>query len=386
MTTTTQLRETAAPSQKAGPRLCMPTARGFTTRAFQCGYYEAQDVLRDTADLDLLRLEPGPSFRWKERWQRRLLYRDVSKRLIYRNPGLQPIRLNGEYDAFIAICPTYWDYLYVNAIEDWKDQCKTSILWIDEIWAAELPLFKHWIHSLRRFDHVFVGYRGTAGPLSEIIGKKCHWMPGAVDTLRFNPYPDPPARSIDVYSIGRRWEGIHRSLLEAARRKEIHYVYDTFPAIAEMHVYDPRQHREMYANNAKRSRYFMVAQGKMDAPEETCGQVEVGYRYYEGGASGAVLVGQAPNCEAFRELFPWDDVVVRVAPDGSDMLAVLAKFAAEPDRVAAIRRKNVAQTLLRHDWVYRWKEMLRVAGLEPSPGMVDRERRLKELADMAQSA
>jgi hypothetical protein len=50
-----------------------------------------------------------------------------------------------------------------------------------------------------------------------------------------------------------------------------------------------------------------------------------------------------------------------------------------------IGRRNAAEALLRHDWVYRWKEILRIAGLAPSPEMDARERRLKELAALANS-
>src|SRR5258708_5878075 len=90
-----------------GPRICMPTARNFTKRVFQCGFYEAQDVLREIADVDLIDLEPGPGFRFKESWQRRLLYRDISKTLIYANPGLRKVRLTCGYNLFVSHCQTY---------------------------------------------------------------------------------------------------------------------------------------------------------------------------------------------------------------------------------------------------------------------------------------
>jgi hypothetical protein len=160
------------------------------------------------------------------------------------------------------------------------------------------------------------------------------------------------------------------------------YVYDTFPSIFT-EVYDHQQHRDFYANLAKRSKYFMVAPGKMDAFEETQGQVTIGFRYYEGAAAGAVMVGEPPNCPEFLDMFGWPDVVLQVQPDGSDVQDVLADLNAEPERVSKISRRNAAEALLRHDWVYRWKKIFQVAGIEPSPRMVERERRLKELADLA---
>jgi hypothetical protein len=268
----------------------------------------------------------------------------------------------------------------VNAIEGWKNHCGISVCWIDEMWAAEIPLFKYWLHWLSQFDYVFVGMPGTAAPLSTVIDRKCRWLPGAVDCLRFTPGPKPPARVVDIYSIGRRWDGIHRALVNAAACSEIFYVYDTFPA-AESQPFNHRQHREMLASVTKRSRFFMVAPPKMDVPQETQGQSGIGYRYYEGAAAGAVMTGQAPDCEEFSQMFPWPDVVVPLRPDGSDVLSTLTRLSRDRERILAIGKRNAGEALLRHDWAHRWNELFRAIGMEPSPRMLARETRMKAMAE-----
>jgi hypothetical protein len=50
--------------------------------AFQSGLYKVQDRLLDVDDVDLICLAPPRGFRLKERWQRKLLWRDVTKRLV----------------------------------------------------------------------------------------------------------------------------------------------------------------------------------------------------------------------------------------------------------------------------------------------------------------
>ena len=35
---------------------------------------------------------------------------------------------------------------------------------------------------------------------------------------------------------------------------------------------------------------------------------------------------------------------------------------------------------MRHDWIYRWLDIFKIAGVEPSPGMTARVARLRELA------
>lgn len=364
------------------PRICMPSGRNFKKKTFLCAHYEAQDVLREIDEVDLVCLDPGPAYTFKESWQRRLLYRDVSRKLIFQNPGLKKVRLTQEYDLFLALCQTHHDLLHINAIEGWKDRCKTSVCWIDELWAALIPRYKYWIHALKQFDHVFVGCKGTVEALSNALGKPVHWLSGGVDTLRFSPYPNPPARVVDVYSIGRRSEGIHRALYQAAEKRSIFYLYDTFGGSLS-DVLDYRQHRDLFSNVTKRSRYFMVAPGKVDASDETRGQVEIGHRYYEAAAAGAVMIGQAPKCDAFDEMFPWPDAVIPVEPDGSNVIEVIARLDSSPERPLAISQRNAGEALLRHDWLYRWKQIFQTAGIEPLPAMAEREQRLKELATAA---
>jgi spore maturation protein CgeB len=364
------------------PRICVATSRKLTTRVFQCGTYEAQDVLCATEDAELVSPQRGSSFEKKQDLHHRLLYWDITKRLVFRSPGVQKVSLEGDYDLFVAFCQNYWDMLYLNAIQGWEKKCRQSVCWIDELWASELPQYKYWIHSLNRFDHIFVSARGTVEPLSKLLGRSVHWMPGGVDTLRFSPYPTPPARSLDVYSMGRRYEDIHKVLVRLASDRKIFYLYDTLPVWNVM-AYDYSQHRSMLANVAKRSRYFMVAPGKMNFYEQTKGQVEMGVRYFEGAAAGTVMLGQAPDSEAFRELFPWSDAVIPVKPDGSDIEDVMKQLDACPTTLAAMSSRNATEALLRFDWVYRWKDIMRIAGIPPSAGMAAREVRLKQLAALA---
>jgi len=46
----------------------------------------------------------------------------------------------------------------------------------------------------------------------------------------------------------------------------------------------------------------------------------------------------------------------------------------------------MAECLLRHDWVYRWRSILDMVGLEPTPALLAREKRLKELAELARNS
>jgi hypothetical protein len=216
--------------------------------------------------------------------------------------------------------------------------------------------------------------------LEKALGRPCRWIPHAVDTLRFTPYPEPPARVVDVYSIGRRLDAVHRALLGQAGNGGILYVYDSV-RLNDAEAFDHREHRDLVAGLAKRSRFFLVAPAKMNALEESGGQSELGSRYYEGAAAGAVLLGRRPASASFQELFGWPDAVVEIEADGSDAARVVAEFSRNPERFQEISRRNAREALLRHDWAYRWENVLSVAGLESQPALGARKDRLKALAN-----
>jgi Glycosyl transferases group 1 len=353
--------------------------------AFEAVNYEAEDVFMEADHVDLFPLEPGAGFRFKEKCQRRLLWKDVTRVLASVNPGLRTVRLRKEYDLFFCRFQTLRDLLYVNAVQGWKDRCRVSVCWLDELYAADAVHSRNYLHILKRFDHVFVGFKGSVDAISKVIGRRCHFLPPGVDAVRFSPYPNPPARVIDIYSLGRRLEGLHRTLLKFTADRSMFYVYETLQTGAENLVSNHRQHRQLLANQIKRSRYFLVAPGKANLPEETRGQIEVPARFYEGAAAGTVMIGQAPDCEPFRQLFGWKDAVIAIDPNSFEVADVLAELAGQPERLWETSRRNAVEALLRHDWSYRWKQILAIAGLRPTPQLELREKRLKELADVARN-
>src|SRR6185436_9198376 len=97
-------------------------------------------------------------------------------------------------------------------------------------------------------------------------------------------------------------------------QNQFFYVHDTIQT-GDSQVQNHRAHREMYANMAKRSRFFMVAPAKVNTSGETNGQVAMAGRYFEGLAAGAVLLGQKADCTGFRQYFDWPDSVVEIQPD-----------------------------------------------------------------------
>jgi hypothetical protein len=55
---------------------------------------------------------------------------------------------------------------------------------------------------------------------------------------------------------------------------------------------------------------------------------------------------------------------------------------AQPQRIAQIRRNNITNSLRRHDWAYRWREILDHVGLSVTQQLVEREAQLNSIASL----
>jgi hypothetical protein len=168
-------------------------------------------------------------------------------------------------------------------------------------------------------------------------------------------------------------------LRKLAARKKIFYIYDT---LSNMHVIDHRQHRDLLANILKRSKYYLVNPARFNDLTCTQGHQETGYRYFEGAASGALMLGRSPQSETFRQHFDWPDAVIE-APDEEERIgAFMSGLNSQAERLESIRRNGVVQSLRRHDWAYRWRAIIDIIGIEPLSGLFERDKVLCDLADI----
>jgi glycosyl transferase family 1 len=356
------------------PRILIFSLRNiFNKTLFRCAHYEFENLISqmDAAEIFAPVVDP---FGYRHQLATRVAFHFP----VALNPGFPQTAPKAKYDLFFAFCGSARDLLMLDAVSNWRDVCKKSVCLIDELWIREMADHPHFLRLLKKFDLVMLYYSQSVKPLSERIGRDCVFLPPGVDTFHFCPYPQLHKRVVDVYSIGRRSEITHRTLLQMAEQDGLFYLHDS---IAGDQAIDSLEHRALFANVAKRSRYFMVNPGLIDRPEKRGHQIEISNRYYEGAASGTIMIGERPNNGEFERLFDWPEALIHL-PYGSHEIGVLIKeLDKQPERQDMIRRSNVAQSLLRHDWSYRWEKILASAGLEPMPALLQRKARLRNIAD-----
>jgi len=364
----------------APARAVVLTMRRLNPQAAWCSIYEFEDVIREVDDVDLLELAPARRFEQRQRLARSLAFRGWHPSFAHLNPGLEPVTLGHDYDLLVFVCMNVWDLLYLNAVRDWA-RCKVKVCYIMEFYSALAERHEHLVRLLAGFDTVVHCFSGSVAAIGRITGRPCRHVPLGVDVRRFTPHPDPPPRVIDVLSVGRRSEPVHEELLRLAAGRRVFYVHDTIPG-ALVRPSNPAQHRDMLGNYARRSRFFVTYPAKF-GDEESQGQSEVGARYFEGAAAGAVLLGQAPTAPAFRDDFPWPDPVIELRADGKDTAEVLAAAAARPGELERMGTRNAVAALRHYDWAHRWQAILAMAGAAPRPELAARLRALEALADGA---
>jgi Glycosyl transferases group 1 len=368
-----QTDEETMTTQPGKPRVLMFSLRNIFGKGLnRCPLYEFEDIICEIDSVDLLAPKLDPSSR-RASLATRLAYRTP----LTLNPGIERPSLKGPYDLLVAICAWPQDLIMFNAVSSLKDICKTSVCVLDEFWLKEIPKNRHFLPILAKFD-VVVRMQSKTKPLSELIGRECIYMPPGVDSILFSPYPNPPERAIDVYSLGRRANLTHQKLLDMSRTDGLFYLHDS---ISGSQANNSKEHRALVANLAKRSKYFLAYPGKIDEPHNIGQQIEFGYRYFEGAAAGTIMLGERPNNEVFPKVFDWPDAVTRLPYDSTEIDKVIADLDSDPERQERIRRTGITQALMRHDWVYRWETVLNAAGLEPMQGALDRKERLKKLVE-----
>jgi len=346
--------------------------RGLSSAVARSGSIEFEDLIvsstngtliapttgRATAGLRRVQNVAGRRFRTASR---------IPTGLVVDDPG-------GECDLLVVVCSHQSDLRVVNALPNWRQRAAKKILWLEELWLDDVDRWPAYTELMSHFDHVFVGFEQASSAVAELTGTPTSYLPFGIDAEAFCPWPEPPARTIDVMNIGRRSPVTHRALMD---RPDLFCHFDTTVMSA---VRDPHEHRAQFRAFAQRSRYFIVNRAKFTRDHFDTAPAELGLRFFEGAAAGAVLIGDHPKTPTFEEHFGWQDSVIHQPVDAPHIADVIDDLDSQPARLDAIRRRNVSQCLRHHDWAHRIVHIFRAAGLPLPPRL---EQRLDELDGMA---
>ncbi|MCW5315097.1 glycosyltransferase [Nostoc sp. KVJ3] len=379
------------PDEKS--RIFIVSMREISNLVALCNLYEFEDVLSDIDAVDMVKpliANDGVG----RKIYKLAKYLTNSKPLAeFLVPGINPYFLNQEYELFFPIFNSPFELFTLHSFKNWRQKCSKAVCYIVEFWESYLqPSNLYFLEFLKDFDHIFIGTKNSTEAIAKITGRPCTYLPPGIDTLKFSPYPLLPARSIDVCNLGRCSSVTHQALLEFARQQQMFYYYDTIKSYGSKNaakqqtfaVKNAQEHRSLLANLIKRSRYFFANRARANEPEVTRTNQEFGSRFFEGAAAGAVMIGDPPISEEFDKYFDWPDAIIKMPFDAPEIGKIITDLDAQPERLARIRKDNVVNSLLRHDWVYRLQTIFEAVDVQPSEIMLSRETELKNLANQIQ--
>lgn len=361
------------------PRILVVSVRGFRFQAANCCIYELEDLLVDLESVQLFTPIPDGRFDVARKIYRAARYAGRSDEFAANvAPFSKELSLDREYDLLFAVLDNPYQFHLLESIEGWREKCRHTACFITEMWQPDLQDKRLFKEPWSNFDRIFLGVTQCVEGLNKLIEPPVTYIPPAVDTLRFSPYPNPPQRSIDVSYVGRRSPDIHDALIKRAEQDNFFYYHDTLKG--KLEIANSREHRILLANLFQRSRYNITNYAKFNSTEETGGTQEIGYRFFEGAAAGTVMIGLPPAGEAFPRYFDWEEPIVKVDLSGTDVVKAIAELDTQPERLERISRRNIANCLLKHDWSYRWRDMLATFDLKPSTATIERQKYLHQLA------
>lgn len=357
-------------------RALVLSMRGAVPELSRCLTHEFEDVIAAVDQVDLVTfdrsLRGGPTRQRINRGLRRI----SGGALELPSQKLRPTK---DYELVFVVVQDPEDLQHLGPLEDVVAAGKHSICFIEELWAHQIPERMGELRRLKVFDQIAVGCVASVEPLAKALDTGCFYMPPGSDAIVFHPTALDAPRPIDIYWMGRRSPETHRELVQSAAQRDWFYLFDTF---GPGRPYDSREHRRQLGGLIKRSKVFFANKAKADREYEIKGQHEVGFRFFEGSAGGAVMVGDPPKTEAFQDLFGWEDAVIELPFHSTNATKLLADLYADTERMRRASANNLMGSLRKHDWAHRWARVLDAAAM---PRVTEHDARLAQLEEMATS-
>jgi hypothetical protein len=354
------------------PNLAILSLRGFDTHVSRCLGYEFEDVLCAAfPGTKLYAPRLNPSIRAGMKIKARVAHPGSFGGLFDNVLAIEEV---DEHEVLLAVIGGVRDLALLGALKDWRRKSRYAICRLDEFWVEDFPQLRRFLRVLEQFDLVFCSEYYTAEKLrEELKNPDVIYLPPGVDTLGFAPVMEPSIRPIDVTNLGAIADATHEGLLEYAKQIEGFYFFDTLKGRSEAR--SPSEHRFRYANILKRSKYFLCHFAKMKSGEPPA-QLELGPRYMEGLAAGCVLLGSRKSTPAFDTFLGWEDAVIEMPFECTNVPEILRLLDRQADRLREISTRNVRQSLEGHDHAHRWRTIVDRLGLSEDYHMGRREEEL----------
>ncbi|MEL7029733.1 MAG: glycosyltransferase [Pseudomonadota bacterium] len=358
-------------------RILLFSCRGLTQYLANAAIYEFEDSIIELENVDVIAptddVKGFPEINLRHKVERVVHHATNNWGLSssVARMSLKKHVVKDEYDLFLAVLPQPTMMLYLQSVRGIHEKCRVAACYIPETWITHLNENPGILNWLKNFNRLFVSTVSSVDFVSNLTGIPCEFLPFGVDALLFSNDAENTERPVRAYNLGRRDPAQHEALLDYAAHNGVFYDYDT--GIGRNSFSTHKEHRMRYANLLRSCRYFVCNRANLDEAWKTGGAEEIGHRFFEGAAAGAIMLGEAGRDALARSGLDWPDVLVDAPMGGSAIRDVVRTLDADPDRRREISLRNMVNTVSRHDWVFRWEAMLKALGLRQPASLGSRK-------------
>ena len=155
----------------------------YELEVWRSGLREFEELIRGFDAVDLVAPHRG---RWFAQ-RKRLALRVGRATDVVLNAGVPRVRLDRDYELFFAIVEKPGELLNVHSLEGWKDRCRTSICWLNELWVKEMRWHRSSLKVLSDFDYVLSPLAESVDAINRVIRGRCIYVPQSADAIALLP-------------------------------------------------------------------------------------------------------------------------------------------------------------------------------------------------------
>jgi hypothetical protein len=216
---------------------------------------------------------------------------------------------------FTPSCDVLWVVLMgpetynLDLYQGWQKSAKKKVVYLCDTLPFQMDTIKR-LFSDNDIDLCITAFAEAIPELEKVTGRKWHGLVQAAPVELFYPTP-MNERLIHFSAYGRRFPAFHELLIDFCAANNLYYDYTTHdgrhPAAPPLELY------EQYAWHVRHSLFNVSWPVELTNPQRAGSLRPITPRWFEGGLSGCILLGQGPQNDMFlKELC--NDIVVNFDP------------------------------------------------------------------------
>ena len=334
--------------------------------------YELEDLIAKLCGSQILVPKANDLTQWAHKQPKQVS--TLAKRAIARTLGpyqkISPehVSANSPRTLFM-ICLNAAGLNMLSSIPNWRKQFDVVAAYVVDAW-----LFNAYPPETYQLDHLFVPVLEAIEGLEQKFKIPVSLLPfGANVLLHGSGQRDRP---VDVMSFGRTPVEFHQALSQGLNRPGSGRVYYRHPAV-DRHWYPQndcyegrvdQEYRLLFHQMMRRSKVVLAFDPlyntdqlyesyKVNSRPWKFKHSVLSLRWIEGCAAGCAILGKRPKTVLADQILNWEDVTIELPENPDEWFRFTEKLLEDTSRLQAIHQRNYIESLARHDWRYRIRDV-----------------------------